>query len=189
MIPWLQSLKDRKSPCKESEKKMMSTATLLKAAAGFFTGILTQVQVKSQPLFPIDQIFSYREVHEWSLFLTCASFLCCVRLIVSHFRRIKIKRVHWSCGQHNHLSADELILRLGSKALLVKCELQVFWGQPKAVKSTDERQAKKKIAFIELQSSEWSRYRCFFSAVILLNSTVQYKTCDTLEHEVQVSSI
>lgn len=189
MLPWLQSLKDRKSPCKESEKKMMSTVTLLKAAAGFFTGILTQVQVKSQPLFPIDQIFSYREVHEWSLFLTCASFLCCVRLIVSHFRRIKIKRVHWSCGQHNHLSAVELILRLGSKALLVKCELQVFWRQPKAVKSTDERQAKKKIAFIELQSSEWSRYRCFFSAVILLNSTVQYKTCDTLEHEVQVSSI
>ena len=168
---------------------MMSTVTLLKAAAGFFTGILIQVQVKSQPLFPIDQIFSYREVREWSLFLSCASFLCCVRLIVSHFRRINIKRVHWSCGQHNHLSAVKLILRLGSKALLVKCELQVFWRQPKAVKSTDERQANKEnTAFMELQSSEWSRYRCFFSAGILLNSTVQYKTCDTLEREVQVSS-
>lgn len=48
---------------------MMSTVTLLRAAARFFTGILIQVQVKSQPLFPIDQIFRYGEVHEWSLFL------------------------------------------------------------------------------------------------------------------------
>ena len=70
---------------------MISTVTLLKAAAGFFTGILIQVQVKSQPLFPIDQIFRYGEVHRWSLFLSCASFLCCVRLIVSHFRRITEK--------------------------------------------------------------------------------------------------
>ena len=70
---------------------MTSTVTLLRAAARFFTGILIQVQVKSQPLFPIDQIFRYGEVHEWSLFLSCASFLCCVRLIISHFRRITEK--------------------------------------------------------------------------------------------------
>lgn len=61
---------------------MMSTVTLLRVAARFFS-----LGYQYQPLFPIDQIFRYGEVHEWSLFLSCASFLFCVRLSVSHFRR------------------------------------------------------------------------------------------------------